>query len=228
MMNIIAIDGPVGAGKSTVAKALAKRLGYAYLDTGAMYRAIGWKAYAAGIECNDRNLEKLCENTKIEVSISDNLQKIFVDGKDITAEIRTPEMSRMSSIVSAFGPVRQHLVKLQRETGLIWAGQYGGVVVEGRDMGTVVFPDAMYKFYLDADIAERGKRRWKELSNKGMEVELTETIRNIEERDANDKGRSIAPLRKAGDAALIDTTGLGLDEVVDRICMMIKTIKVRN
>src|SRR3972149_3052056 len=132
MMNIIAIDGPVGAGKSTVARALAKRLGYAYLDTGAM------------------------------------------------------------------------------------------------DMGTVVFPDAMYKFYLDADIAERGKRRWKELSDKGMEVELTETIRNIEERDANDKGRSIAPLRKAGDAALIDTTGLGLDEVVDRICMMIKTTKVRN
>ena len=106
MMNIIAIDGPVGAGKSTVARALAKRLGYAYLDTGAMYRAIGWKAYAAGIECNDRNLEKLCENTKIEVSLSDNLQKIFVDGKDITAEIRTPEMSMATDIaVVSFIPV---------------------------------------------------------------------------------------------------------------------------
>ena len=227
-MNIITIDGPVGAGKSTVARALAKRLGYAYLDTGAMYRAIGWKVNAAGIECNDGNMEKLCENTKIEVSLSEGLQLVSVDGKDITTEIRTPEMSRMSSIVSAYGPVRRYLVKLQRETGLIWARQYGGVVVEGRDMGTVVFQDAIFKFFLDADIAERGRRRWKELIDKGIEVELTETIKKIEERDANDTGRSIAPLRKAVDAAVIDTTVLGLDEVVDRIFRIIKTSKINN
>ena len=153
---------------------------------------------------------------------------IYVDGKDITPEIRTPEMSRLSSIVSAYGPVRRYLVKLQREAGLIWARQYGGVVVEGRDMGTVVFQDAMFKFFLDADIAERGKRRWKELIAKGIEVELTETIKNIEERDANDKGRSIAPLKKAEDAKVIDTTGLGLDEVVDRIFRIIKTSKINN
>src|SRR3972149_1991104 len=126
-LNIIAIDGPVGAGKSTVARALAKRLCYAYLDTGAMYRAIGWKAHVAGIECNDGSMEKLCANTALEVNLSEGHQKIFVDGKDITAEIRTPEMSRMSSIVSAYGPVRRYLVTLQRETGLLWATQYGGV-----------------------------------------------------------------------------------------------------
>lgn len=218
----------MGAGKSTVARALAKRLGYAYLDTGAMYRAIGWKANAAGIECNKENMEKLCENTTLEVTLSEGEQVIIVDGMDITAEIRTPEMSRMSSIVSAYGPVRQYLLKLQREAGSRWAKKYGGVVVEGRDMGTIVFPDARFKFFIDADISERGRRRWKELREKGIDVELTETIQKIEERDSNDKGRSLAPLKKAEDAAEIDTTGLGLDEVVDNICRIIQSSQVKN
>ncbi|MEK6713446.1 MAG: (d)CMP kinase [Nitrospirota bacterium] len=221
-MNIITIDGPVGAGKSTVARTLAKILGYAYLDTGAMYRAIGWKVYVTGIECNDENLERLCANTRLEVNLTNDIQRIIVDGKDITSEIRTPDMSRMSSVVSAYEPVRRYLAALQRETGLIWAKQHGGVVVEGRDMGTVVFPDAMYKFYLDADITERGKRRWKELIDKGMEVDLTETIKKIEERDANDMGRSIDPLKKADDAIVVNTTKLGLEEVVEKILEKIR------
>ncbi len=216
-LNIIAIDGPVGAGKSTVARTLAKILGYAYLDTGAMYRAIGWKVYVTGIECNDENLERLCANTRLEVNLTNDIQRIIVDGKDITEEIRTPEMSRMSSIVSAFRPVRRHLVKLQRDTGLIWVTQHGGVVVEGRDMGTVVFPDAGFKFYLDADITERGKRRWKEFRDKGIDVDLNETVSKIFERDANDTGRSIDPLKKADDAIVVNTTKLSLEEVVEEI-----------
>ncbi len=224
-MNIITIDGPVGAGKSTVARALARRLGYAYLDTGAMYRAIGWKVSVNGIESNDANLELLCSNTRLEVRLTDNLQKIIVDGKEITEEIRTPEMSRMASIVSSYGPVRRYLVKLQRETGLVWAKQYGGVVVEGRDMGTVVFPDSAFKFYLDADISERGKRRWKELRDKGLDVDLSETIKRIKDRDDNDQGRSIDPLKKADDARVIDTTGLSLDEVVEKLVSEISGVR---
>lgn len=223
--NIITIDGPVGAGKSTVARALARRLGYAYLDTGAMYRAIGWKASVTGIECNDGDMEKLCANTALEVTLSENLQRVFVDGKEVTADIRTPEMSRMASVVSVYGPVRRHLVKLQRETGLAWARQYGGVVVEGRDMGTVVFPDSAFKFYLDADIEERGKRRWKELKDKGMDADLHETIKRIEERDANDQGRSLDPLRRAEDARVLDTTGLSLDEVIEKLVSEITGVK---
>lgn len=220
-MNIITIDGPVGAGKSTVAKMLAKKLGYAFLDTGAMYRAIGWKAYVNGIEPNDANLETLCTHTRLEVKLVSNIQRIIVDGEDISEELRTPEMSRMASVVSAYGPVRRYLVKIQRDTGLIWAGQYGGVVVEGRDMGTVVFPDAVFKFYLDADISERGRRRWKELKDKGMEADLDVTIRGIEERDSHDRGRSIDPLKKADDAIFIDTTSLDLEKVVEKISAQI-------
>ena len=224
-MNIIAIDGPVGAGKSTVARALARRLGYAYLDTGAMYRAIGWKAYVAGIESNDENLEILCTNTRLEIRLTSDLQKIIVDGKDISEEIRTPEMSRMASVVSAHGPVRRYLSGLQRQTGMNWAKQYGGVVVEGRDMGTVVFPDAGFKFYLDADIAERGKRRWKELREKGLDVDLAVTIKKIEERDASDRGRRLDPLKRAKDAKIVDTTGLSLDEVVEKLVSEITGVK---
>lgn len=224
-MNIVAIDGPVGAGKSTVAKALARKLGCAYLDTGAMYRALGWKVFVNGITCNDANLETLCKTTRLEVKLSSDIQRVIVDGRDVTEEIRTPEMSRMASVVSAYGPVRRYLVKLQREIGIIWAGQYGGVIVEGRDMGTVVFPDAGFKFYLDADIAERGRRRWIELRDKGIETDLDSTIKSIEERDSNDRGRSIDPLRKADDSRVIDTTGLGLDEVIEKLVIEIEVKK---
>ncbi|MBI5755769.1 MAG: (d)CMP kinase [Nitrospirae bacterium] len=227
-MQIIAIDGPVGAGKSTIAKLLAGRLGYAYIDTGAMYRAIGWKAYTTEAPISEGSLEKLCDSTRLDIELTDSQQRVIVDGKDITDEIRTPEISRMSSVVSAYASVRRYLVKLQRDTGISWAKRYGGVIAEGRDMGTVVFPDAAFKFYLDADIVERGKRRWKELQDKGMEAELSETVKGIEERDANDKGREIDPLRKAEGAIIIDTTGLSVEEVVEEMLRKIKGKSFEN
>ncbi len=216
-MHIIAIDGPVGSGKSTAARLLANRVGYAYLDTGAMYRAIGWKAYTTGVALDEGDLERLCANTRLEMELSAGKQRIVIDGKDVTAEIRTPEISRMASLVSRFASVRSYLVRLQRTTGLTWAGQYGGVVVEGRDIGTVVFPDAPVKFYLDADIKERGRRRWEELRDTGLDVDLNETIQGIMKRDESDKGRSVDPLKKAEDAIVIDTTGLVLEDVVERM-----------
>ncbi len=224
-MHIIAIDGPVGSGKSTVARLLARRSGYACLDTGAMYRAMGWKAYTTGAPLNEEDLERLCVNTKLEIELTNDKQRIVIDGKDITAEIRTPEISKMASVVSRFASVRVYLVRLQRDIGLDWAGRYGGVIVEGRDIGTVVFPDAPVKFYLDADIQERGRRRWEELRGKGLEVDLDETTKGIIKRDESDKGRSVDPLRKADDAIVIDTTGLALKDVVER---MMKEIQQRS
>lgn len=223
-MMIIAVDGPVGAGKSTAARFLAKRMGYAYLDTGATYRAIGWKAHAEGTglnELNEEDLARLCTHTRVEIVLAHDSQRIVVDGKDVTAEIRTPAMSRMASAVAGFASVRSHLVRMQRQMGINLEGQYGGVVVEGRDIGTVVFPDAFVKFYMDADLTERGRRRWEELKGKGLEVDLHEVTRGIMKRDEYDKGRSVDPLRKAPDAIVIDTTGLALEEVVERMLKQI-------
>ena len=222
---IITIDGPVGSGKSTVAKLLARRLGYAHMDTGAMYRAIGWKAYITRTNLNDEELERLCVNTGLQLELIDDHQKVYIDGKDVSAEIRTPEISRMASLVSTFASVRRYLVRTQRETGLGWDRQYGGMVAEGRDMGTVVFSETTYKFYLDADIKERGMRRWEELKARGIDADLDETIKELVKRDENDKGRSIDPLKKAEGATVIDTTGLTLDGVVEEI---IKVINQKN
>ncbi|MDD5434637.1 MAG: (d)CMP kinase, partial [Nitrospira sp.] len=135
---IIAIDGPVGSGKSTVARNLAKQAGFAYLDTGAMYRAIGWKAYTSKINLTNEDLDRLCSETQLDMELENGHLKVSVDGKDVSSEIRTPEISRMASVVSAFASVRIHLVRMQREIGQSWAKRYGGVVVEGRDIGTVV------------------------------------------------------------------------------------------
>ncbi len=223
LMSIIAIDGPVGSGKSTVARKLAKKAGFAYLDTGAMYRAIGWKAYITKINLTNEELDRLCAGTQLDMDLENEHLKVMIDGKDVSAEIRTPEMSRMASVVSAVASVRIHLVRMQREVGQSWAKRYGGVVIEGRDIGTVVFPDTPFKFYLDADIKERGKRRWQELQNKGINVSLDETISEVIKRDEKDQGREIDPLKKADDAMLVDTTGLSIEEVVDMILTKIRS-----
>ncbi len=210
---VIAVDGPSGAGKSTVARLLAGRLGYIYIDTGAMYRSIGWKAKHEGIDpAHEASLADLCSRTDITIKKDNSDPRFYVNGRDVTGEIRTPEMGMLASAVSKSPSVRARLLVLQRELG-----RQGGVVMDGRDIGTVVFPEADVKFYLDASVAERGKRRFRELKAKGMDVDLTRITREIEERDMQDSGRALAPLRRAEDALMIDSSALSIEEVLDRM-----------
>ncbi len=218
---VIAIDGPSGAGKSTVARILAKQLGYIYIDTGAMYRSIGWKAKKERIDPADENaLADLCRRTEVTIKKDNSDPRFFVDGLDVTGEIRTPAMGMMASSVSKSPAVRARLLTLQRELG-----KNGGVVMDGRDIGTVVFPDADWKFFLEATAEERGKRRYRELKGKGMDVDLAQITQEIEDRDHQDSGRSIAPLRKADDALLIDSSFLSIDQVVDRMLSELAKVK---
>ena len=219
---VIAIDGPSGAGKSTVARRLAKRLGYTYIDTGAMYRAIGWKAKQEGIDpANETALAGLCGRIQVLLTNDADDPRIAVDGIDVSEAIRTPEMGMMASAVSKSPAVRARLLSLQRDLGA-----RGGVVMDGRDIGTVVFPDAEVKFYLDASPEERGRRRYRELSAKGMEVDLDRITRDLRERDHQDSGRAIAPLKRAEDAVLIDSSDREIDEVVE--AMLANVMKKGN
>ncbi len=207
---IIAIDGPSGAGKSTLARTLAKRLGYLQLDTGAMYRAMAWLARATGLDLsNEAAVQLFCATADIELEPVNGSSRVFANGREVTAEIRTPEISMLTSRISALGPVREAMTNLQRRMGA-----QGGVVLEGRDIGTVVFPDAELKFYLTASAEERGRRRFLELQAKGDSISLEATIQDVQQRDAQDAGRLLAPLRQAADARPIDSTGLTVDEVV--------------
>lgn len=207
---VIAIDGPSGAGKSTVARLLAQRLGYTYIDTGAMYRAIGWKAKRDGVDAADeQRLSVLCDRTEVTIRTDRNDPRIIVDAVDVTGEIRTPEMGMMASAVSKSPAVRARLLGLQRELG-----SRGGVVMDGRDIGTVVFPKADLKFFLDARPEERGQRRYRELRQKGMDVDLDRITREIRERDRQDSGRELAPLKAAADAHVIDSSTMSIDEVL--------------
>jgi cytidylate kinase len=218
---IIAIDGPSGAGKSTTARRLAERLGYVYIDTGAMYRAVGWKAAQEKIDPADEEmLADLCRRTEVTISRSDGEPKISVDGRDVSGEIRTPEMGMMASAVSQSASVRARLLALQRELG-----KGGGVVMDGRDIGTVVFPDADVKFFLDAGVEERGLRRYRELKAKDADVDLERITREIGDRDRQDSSRSLAPLRRADNAFLIDSTALDINEVLERMLAEIEKVK---
>ncbi|MEK7872039.1 MAG: (d)CMP kinase [Nitrospirota bacterium] len=217
---IVTIDGPSAAGKSSVARLLARRLGFLYLDSGALYRAIGWKALKEGISIEDNEgIERICKKIRIDIRKMGDEFRIMVDHMDITEEIRGPEVSRMASEISALPTVRKGLLELQQDIG-----RKGNVVIEGRDTGTVVFPGADIKFYLDADIKVRGERRWKELRSSGFDVDLNLTIREIEERDRKDKTRTIAPLMVPSDAVLINNTDKTLSDVAD---LMLKEIKNR-
>ncbi len=208
---VIAIDGPSGAGKSTTARMLAERLGYIYIDTGALYRALGWKARLEGIDpADEAKLADLASRTEVTIKQNNSNPRFYVDGYDVSAEIRTPEMGMMASSVSKSPAIRARLLIVQRELG-----KRGGAVLDGRDIGTVVFPDADVKFYLDASVEERGKRRYRELKAKGMDVVLDRTISEIAARDLQDSGRSIAPLKKAPDAVLIDSSTMGIEEVLE-------------
>ncbi len=221
---IVAIDGPAGAGKSTIAKRLAKALGYRYIDTGAMYRAFAWKVMEKEIDLEDEEgLEKIIKRTKIELEETNGDLRVLLNGSDVTARIRTPELSQMASKVSTLKVVRERMVALQRAMGM-----EGGVVAEGRDMGTVVFPQAEVKIYLDASLKERARRRFDELQDQGKRVILKETLNEMEERDQRDRERALAPLAKAEDAIVINSTYFSVDDVLDKILQEIQNKLLAN
>lgn len=206
---IIAIDGPSGAGKSTLAKRLAKELEFVYLDTGAMYRALALKVLRQGIDlADDARLAELIGATGIDLNEKCGKMEVLLDGADVATEIRTPEVSQMASKVSALRAVRARMLELQRAMG-----RRGNVVAEGRDIGTVIFPEAEVKIFLDASVSERARRRYDELIASGRAVDLAETLREIDERDKRDSERDVAPLRKAEDALMIDSSRVTADEV---------------
>jgi len=214
----IAIDGPSGAGKSTVGKALARRLGYVYIDTGAMYRAVALKAREKGMIPRDEDeLRQWVSSLKITFVTQGEETRILCDGEDVTEAIRSPEISLLASDISKREGVREALVGSQREMG-----RGGGAVLEGRDIGTVVFPDADAKFYLDARPEQRARRRHKELGEKGVEVSFEETFEEVLKRDHNDINRVTSPLRKAEDAVLIDSTSRSVDDVVEEMMRVIR------
>lgn len=213
--RVIAIDGPSGAGKSTVAKMLADMLGFKYLDTGALYRAVALGLVRRSIGPDDGD-ERLAEALK-GMSVVFSGGRVFLDGRDVSEEIRTTEVGHHSSVFSARRPVREFLLPVQRN-----AASEANLVAEGRDMGTVVFPDAWRKFYLDADIDSRARRRYLQLKQGGVNVTMEGAVRDVTERDKRDSSRALAPLRKAEDAVYIDTTKLSLEEVMKAVLAAVK------
>jgi CMP/dCMP kinase len=206
---VVAIDGPGGAGKSTVARRLARELGFTYLNTGAMYRAVAVAASAAGIRPDDPKLEEHITPLLQSIKIQFDAERVLLSGRDVSAEITRPEISDLASSYSILASVRARMRELQRA-----AGEHGGVVMEGRDIGTAVFPDAEFKFFLDADPRVRAERRYEELSARGTATNRDEVLRELMERDQRDSGRALAPLRRADDAIVIDTSNLPIDQVV--------------
>ncbi len=215
----IAIDGPSGAGKSTVAKLVARRLGYTYIDTGAMYRATAWKGNVFGLTLED---EQAWVDVAKSIRIAfppdkDGGQRVLVDGVDITTQIRTPLITQLSSPVSAIPGVRRALVSLQQAMG-----RNGGVVMEGRDIGTVVFPNAELKIYIYASEGTRAERRWKECQARGEDITLEQVLDSQRERDKRDSERADSPLKPAPESIMIDSDGLSIQDVVDKILALCK------
>lgn len=219
--STIAVDGPAASGKSTIGGLLAERLGYVYFDTGVMYRAVTWAAIARGIAVEDEAaVTGLAERLRIDVirpTVADGRQyTILADGQDVTWEIRSPEVDLGVSPVSTYPGVRAALTTQQRRIG-----QKGKVVMVGRDIGTVVLPDAGLKIYLDATVEERAGRRFREMLDRGEPAEFDEVLASVRRRDEIDSGRALAPLRAAGDAIVIDTTALGIQEVLERVLALV-------
>lgn len=211
---IVTIDGPSGAGKSTISRGLAARLGLTYLDTGAMYRAVGLAVTRQGIDLDDPEALAACL-AGIELTLSPNGNddvRVLLNGEDVSLAIRRPEMGMAASKVSAHPLVREKLTAMQQEIGA-----KGGLVAEGRDMGTVVFPQAACKFFLDATAEERARRRVSQLKEKGQSVEYQEILDQIKKRDYDDTNRVLAPLKPAIDAVILDSSGIGPDEVIERM-----------
>ncbi|MBI1824264.1 MAG: (d)CMP kinase [Nitrospirae bacterium] len=209
----IAIDGPSASGKTTAAKLLAKRLGYRYLDTGLLYRALAWKVMKEKIDpLKEDEVSRLCRLKPVRLEESDHRYRIRIEGVDVTEELKTPELSKVSSLISKYKAVRESLIQLQREVG-----KEAGVILVGRDIGTQILPDAPVKFFMDASIEVRGKRRYEELVNRGFKSELAETIREMSQRDQQDRDRAISPMQAAPDSVYLDTSGDSLEVVVEKM-----------
>lgn len=218
---VVAIDGPAGAGKSTISTRLADALGYLYIDTGAMYRAVAYLVAQRGLEPNDEAaLKNLCSNLQIDLVTAGTGLRVYAMKEDITEQIRTPEITRLTPQVAASSVVRAAMLLMQRKLG-----EPGGVVLEGRDIGTVVFPDAEVKFFLSASAEERGRRRYAELQQKGVKADLAQTIAAVRERDHADMNRAEAPLKLASDAIVVDSTQMTIDDV---LALMERLVKERE
>ncbi len=215
---IIAIDGPAGAGKSTIAKLIAKQLGLVYIDTGAMYRAVGLKAKRNNIACSEQEkIEEMLKNTEVELKNENGATAVYLDGENVSAEIRLPEISRMASDISAVPVVRYAMVEMQRSMA-----NKTDTILDGRDIGTFVLPNADVKIFLTASVEERAERRYKELIARGENVKKEDVRSDIEKRDYNDSHRALAPLKKADDATEVDTTGMTIDQVCEKIISLVR------
>lgn len=214
----IAIDGPAGAGKSTMAKAVAKELGYIYVDTGALYRAVGLSALRAGIDPSDSDAVTAALGLmRVELKFKDGEQRVFLNGEDVSESIRTPEASMAASAVSAIPSVRKFLFRLQKDIAAAH-----DCVMDGRDIGTVVLPDAQVKIFLTASPEERAHRRFNELKAKGIAADYESVLAEMKQRDYNDANRDIAPLKPAADAVFIDSTGMNIEQSVEKIISVVK------
>lgn len=216
---IIAIDGPAASGKSTTAQLLAQKLGYVYIDTGAMYRACALKAKKMGIDINDEeSIRELLDDIDIRIENHNSRNRIFLDGEDISEDIRADDISALASAISAIPAVRYKMVELQRKMG-----EKGGVILDGRDIGTFVFPTAEVKFFLTASPEVRAKRRWLELQQKGINKDFSEVLADLVKRDNNDSQRALAPLKKADDAIEVDTSNMTIEEQTDYLYQIISS-----
>ncbi|MBI4388576.1 MAG: (d)CMP kinase [Nitrospinae bacterium] len=215
---IIAIDGPAGSGKSTVARQVAAKLNFQYIETGSMYRAVAWKARQRGIDLGDQErVAEVARRLDLEFVPRPEGQVLLVDGENASPVLKDEDVGRGAAVVAAYKEVRDIMTAKQREIG-----RSGNVVMDGRDIGTIVFPEADRKFFLDADPAERGRRRYLELKGKNQEVDLDVVVEQVKQRDHEDRNRPIAPLKPAPDAILVDTTHLRIEEVVDEVARRIQ------
>lgn len=220
-MYNIAIDGPAGAGKSTIAKLVAKKLGYIYVDTGSMYRAMALFCIRNGIKADEEEkVVEACKKCEVTIDYIDGAQQVFLNGENVNGYIRAEEVSNMTSAISVYGPVREKLVELQRSIA-----KKQDVIMDGRDIGTFVLKDAFLKIYLTASARKRAERRYKELIEKGVECNLDEIEKDIIDRDYRDMHREISPLTKAEDAELLDTSDMNIEQVVEAIINLVNIKK---
>lgn len=220
---IVAIDGPAGAGKSTVAKKLAKKLGYLHIDTGAMYRSVTLAALRRKTDLkNDQALETLAREALIELKPGEPENRVFLDGEDVSREIRTPEVTQASAFIANSVPVRRILVARQQQMGRVDSAPYGGAVLEGRDIGTDVFPDAQYKFFLDASVETRAKRRLLDLEKAGRPASLQQVMEEVQARDQRDTERAVGGLRKTPESIVMDHSDLTVDGSAEALYQFIR------